>query len=193
MLESLESWAYTCPVCGTELSLVTFNLSQSLPCPWGWQLHHAGLLFRTRKKKSSLSAKCPLRKLLPSTGFLKTVVLCLPYLNLLHLLQCSQKKALLTFFSMQCWVCVMPALCNWKSFFLFHKSTGTFWKIQNILHIENLSSRSGSGWQRYTVVLYYLGPADTVDRWWLSTNKHYVPSINVFFLVHLVQSVQLFT
>ena len=50
MLESLESWAYTCPVCGTELSLVTFNLSQSLPCPWGWQLHHAGLFFRTRKK-----------------------------------------------------------------------------------------------------------------------------------------------
>ena len=116
------------------------------------------------EKKSSLSAKCPLRKLLPSTGFLKTVVLCLPYLNLLHLLQCSQKKALLTFFSMQCWVCVMPALCNWKSFFLFHKSTGTFWKIQNTLHIEDLSSRSGSGWQRYTVVLYYLGPADTVDR-----------------------------
>ena len=100
------------------------------------------------------------------------------------------EEALLTFFSMQCWVCVMPALCNWKSFFLFHKSTGTFWKIQNILHIENLSSRSGSGWQRYTVVLYYLGPADTVDRWWLSTNKHYVPSINVFFLVHLVQSVE---
>ena len=86
---------------------------------------------------------------------------------------------------LHCRISALPMFFHGASINLTCYTTLKYWRKSHCIKGDLLSRARSREWC-YTMVLYYLGPADTVDRWWLSTNKHYVPPcLNMFFFFHL--------